>query len=150
MKALFLTLITLAILTSSCKKEENETADDVYQRNIKLLSEKPWKPALVDKNPATIPVQNLIRYFAYQSCELDDTYKFNNDGLSLIKSEGALSCDNNAENKGVNYSLDVSKQIITIDAQVYQLAELTESQLKFYRVVSAAGGVTTMVYMYEH
>jgi hypothetical protein len=151
MKVLYITIILFAVVLSSCKKEENSSIKDINDQYKKLLSDKPWKLAVTDRNPATTPTNYQVRYYAAKVCELDDLLEFYNNGLSLIKREGASSCDASTEAvKGLNYAADFSKQTIIINSEEFKIAELSETQMKLYRPVSVFTGFANIIYVYEH
>ncbi|WP_158828537.1 hypothetical protein [Mucilaginibacter lacusdianchii] len=147
----YLTVLLFSSFIFSCKKDNNsESGEDVAKRYLQLLSNKPWKRSVTDKNAATNPKDKELLFNAVNECELDNRYNFNNNGYSLIIDNGMSSCSNETQLQGVNYSADFAKQEIVINGQKFILAELSETQLKYYAVVSRSSGFVNMVYLYEH
>ncbi len=144
---ILLTILALsAICLFSCKKDDkNDTTTDP----LTLLTSKSWKPAMTDKNSSTNPEGKNI-YSGPLDCEKDDSYLFSK-GNKLTINKGQLQCSPNEVNTTTNdYSIDIDAKKITIDGVVYNLAEISPTQLKYYAVTGPFSGSNNMIFIFEH
>ena len=142
----FLIFFTLFVL-SSCKKSMDADNSVV---NFTLLTTKPWKAVLTDNNTATNPKGGTILYYPYRDCDLDDSGTFFDNGTLTI-STGPNRCYT-PEPPTINhkYSIDKVNNTITIDNAIYTLAEISETQLKYYAITTTASGTQYVIYINQH
>ena len=138
-------LCTLIGLTFySCKKDSN-----AVDSQMSLLTSKPWKPALIDKNSSTNPKGNII-YHATLNCEKDDNYLFSSNNILKIN-RGQLKCENDVISADISdYGIDLTKQKITINGIEFILAEVSLTQLKYYSSTPSVSGYENIIYLFEH
>lgn len=141
-KVQLLALVVLVIL-SACKKTKTVNALDF------ALTVRPWKIALTDNNPATNP-KGAVVYTAEPTCKLDDTFTYNMSG-ELKVNTGSNHCDPaELSNFTLEYYHDKASNSITIDNKNYKIAELSDTQLKFYTIVPTATGFENDIYIFHH
>ncbi len=138
---------SIALCFFSCKKDE--TTHDKKEDKLMLLTSKRWKPSRIDKNSATNP-PGVINYSPTLNCELDDYYQFSTSNQLTI-TRGQDKCDANESNPAVlDYTIDADLKKITINGTVYTVAEISESQFKYYVILPSVTGFNAKVYMFEH
>ena len=143
MKKFQLLALVVLVILSACKKTKTVNALDY------LLTSKPWKIATVDNNPATNP-KGTVLYAASPNCMLDDTFAFDNNGEILVRT-GKNHCDpNEGESFILYYYHDKTGNSITIDNKTYKIAELSDTQLKYYLVTPTATGFQNEIHIYQH
>jgi hypothetical protein len=76
--------------------------------------------------------------------------KFNANQLNINR--GTTKCeDDEASAENFDYHIDFANKKITIDGFTYELAEISETQLKYYHILPAATGYNhAIIYMLEH
>lgn len=146
MKKLILSLLIAAACLNSCKDEE---VIPVGEDKLNLLITKSWKPSLTDKNSKTNPPGSSL-YHPTLSCELDDRYQFDaKDKLTIVK--GPDQCNGNEANpETTEYSISADAKQLTINGQVYMIAEISATQLKYYAVLSPFSPAGNLIYLFEH
>jgi len=143
MKKYFYGIAFLLWLLAACNKN---TAVDGSAGD--LLTSRPWIPSLTDDNKATNPKGNVI-YFAFLSCQNDDTYTFSNNQLTL--NTGLNHCDvKEAQSTDYNYTIDKVSNTININYIPFTLAEVSATQLKYYMAIPGVSGIQYVVYIYHH
>lgn len=143
MKKVRLLALLVPVILSACKKTQTVNALDY------LLTSKPWKIATVDNNIATNP-KGTVLYVPSPPCMLDDVFTFNTNGAVTVNT-GKNHCDPaEQEHFTLYYYHDKAGTTINIDNQSYKIAELSETQLKYYTVVSGTTGVQYEVHIYQH
>lgn len=144
MKKYFLILTIGLGLLISCKKDKNES-----DATFDLLTAKPWKYSKQDKNTSTNPAGANI-YYAPEDCDMDDVYTFSTTLIASID-RGTLKCDNNeVRTENAAYTFDAAAKTITIDGESFNLAEVSEHQLKYYAPIPLGTSSANLIIIFEH
>ena len=125
----FMGLIGFMITFSGCDKDE-QISD--------ILTSKSWKRGMVDLNTSTNPPGDHS-YYPLFDCDTDDKYTFQKDGILVIE-RGTNKCEQDEESiERLHYSIDRENNELIIDSTRYLLAEESETQIKYYKMVPAGG-----------
>jgi hypothetical protein len=143
MKSIYI-LCLGALFLSACKKAKTDTT------TADLLTAKTWKYATVDNNVASNPKSGTLLYAPIAACLADNVYTFGSDG-KLIINNGSNHCDaGEGAVTSYSYSIDKTNNTIIINGTLFTIAEITETQLKYYAVVPGTSGVQNLVYIFQH
>lgn len=143
----FLFLILIICCFNSCRKDE---PSDPNQEKMNLLTSKVWKRSLKDDNPASNP-SGTFTYYPAQQCELDDSYNFGSNNQLTVLS-GELKCDpNDSITSTTDFSIDLEAETIIIRGGIFNLEELTETQLKYSAPIPYGSNSTSnIVFIFKH
>lgn len=106
---------------------------------------------MTDKNRTTNPQGSGVSNFFYpfKNCETDDIYSFNNmNKLTIHKGDQQCSTGEMSPETG-DYSVDLTNKKITIKGIVYQLAEISGTQLKYYAYIPSASSFSHLIFLFE-
>jgi len=135
-----LLIVALSLSLSNCKKDK--------QNSPKSLTSKTWRRGLIDKNPATNPTGKVL-YYAAETCERDDTFKFGKDGKLTINRNNHKCDPNEIKIESQPYTLDTIAKKLIIDGTEYTLAEASLEQIKYYSTVPEGVGFESLIYLLQ-
>lgn len=143
MKNIFLICLILpTALACSRSKDDNKSQLDV------LAAKKGWKRSDTDINTNSNPA-GMNLYYPSQACEKDDLYTFSNSNEVTIDN-GEEQCNTSEPRTETSpFTLDTDNKKIVIKGITYEVAEITSTQLKFYRAVPATSSFHNVVYLYK-
>lgn len=116
MKRIFLPLFIAAIVVSACGKDDSAPSENRTQ----ILVSAPWKydTAGIDAD-GNGEIDTAIPSNMLESCELDNTIKFNADGTGVVD-EGPTKCsDSNPQTANFTWSFNTSQNVITFSNSIF-------------------------------
>ncbi len=134
-----ISLLLVFTFVLSCSEDDNNV------KNTSILTSKVWKRGMKDLNPSTNPPGNII-YYAVKNCEQDDTFKFDSNSLTINDNQNKCGEE---EIKSVPYKIDRKKKEITINNQIYKIAEETKNQIKYYAPVPHSSGYDFEIFLLQ-
>ncbi len=154
---LIFSLLSLAILFSSCSKDKEELS-----AKTELLTKSAWKmtaytvepgfPTFDDEGNITGSTNDIFAFL--DDCEKDDTHMFNTD-KSMITDEGMTKCESSDPQKtNGTWSFNADETSLTIteegEPQLVEILELTQSVLKIKSTETDGGMTFTYTITFSH
>lgn len=144
-KLALLLLSTLLFSFYACKKDKQA---EIIKNKLTLLTSKSWKPSFVDKTPDNIPIGEHVYIFDWD-CQRNDSYTFRDNKLTIVPA--ANNCflyPQPQEEKSL--SIDMRNNKLIINGIPHTIAEISETQLKYYTNFPFPNGPTIVIFIFEH
>jgi len=143
MRNIFIICILVLFFTVACSTDKDAVDSAMWK-----LTKQSWKRSSTDKNTGTNPAGTIL-YSPVPLCAEDDVYTFNYS-YKLKVDSGDVKCNAGEERiTSSDFTIDPDNKKMVIKGIAYELAELSDSQLKLYLNVPGTSGFNTLIFLWE-
>lgn len=145
-KSLILLSLFAASLTA-CKKDKDEEPKE--KTRTEILTAKEWK--YVDYGEDTNNDGTLSQSESYlETCEVDDTYKFNTDGTIVIK-PNSVTCDPDDATETITWKFQNNEtEMVLSTGRLVKIKTLNETSFELTSEPANGSSTTKVITIFKH